>query len=531
MDTITIFTNFSPNSGDSYSYFPDGNSKDFNQKLLQKYISSVSLSQPPIILNGSTFKIYSGYIEVADNNIRYYDATYIAIEHNNYITFYYVDSIEFVSAGVRLYIRIDYWGTYIGRARIVNMEVTKTNLKLGGLSVPTLYTTDIIPINNAANDYFIGIGELLTADDVRIIAVINLQEESSVDTSITNINVFGFDPKQFTTGAIKSAVISECIEGVRNIYSLANSNLKATVTKVYIISKTIYDITFTAGAGFNTVVYGEKKLIQSQNLSSYTSQVIEKQFNIFNGEAGYTVPDGYQTITALGCEMYAGVKYDGLKLPEFVGEYTVKVRFSLSPDSLKVIMVNHAEERDITSNFELPIVANSGTLTPLETMGKSLGLIANIAGGAFQIAAGGAGIISGTAQIGTALTNINNHSNGTYIPAGNGYVTFANIVKSNDIGASSDRYLFYLRVKGSANNVIYVHSQADKRIATMGADCLYLIYFNDLKGVIKDYPYLLYNTDGVRIIRGTAEISQIPQQAIDAISTKLKEGVKLLLVS
>ena len=66
-----------------------------------------------------------------------------------------------------------------------------------------------------------------------------------------------------------------------------------------------------------------------------------------------------------------------------------------------------------------------------ERMAKGLNLMTNLAGGVFQIAAGGAGLVSGTAQIGSTLTNLNEHRNGAYIPAGNGRNTFANIVKEN----------------------------------------------------------------------------------------------------
>lgn len=527
--SITIFSNYTPNAEGGEFIFPAANSNPdiFNLKLLEYYKEQGANS----IFEGVTFRIYENYIDIGnpraieDGNI-----TYLAITFDERILFYFVDSIQVINTGLRLYTRLDLWSTYIGRARIDNLKFTRTNVKLifkepSPFTIPEpLYFTEELKIDLGQRD-FLGAfngrprGRGITRNSLRVYATIKHKTYTDISTAIDEIHTYEFNPADIATNpaAITQKDIQNLIALVSSIYAVTNNGEgNAEVMHLYIYQAGLRKN--TSAVKFKGVLNGNKTDIDAFELRP---DVSEYRISLYNTSTADTPPANTVKLEWLGRVIYFGTKYNGIKLPYFVGEFTIRFVVMTNNDGLIFTVMAGEEQRDITRSFEVTIVANTGTLTSQESAAKWLGVIANTAGGTFQIAAGGAGYVSGAAQIANAFIGLPNNNNGTYIGGGDGLTTFDDIINNE-----SD-YLWLCIYRTTVSNLY-----AENLIKANGAQCEY-IWNNpkaNLMEFLTDLPSLIGGDISSHVVACECSVKNIPYAAAQYIKDKLAEGLRLIKV-
>lgn len=534
MANLYTFYNFTPDSDNGIYYFPKRAGDSLftaNKKLLNQFKADAGTGNY-VFYKPNTFKIYEEYIDLPEiGSQNAINITYVAIETNNTIIFYFVNSIKPIPQGYRLYTAIDYWATYISIANITKVRFTRSNALINA-NFADIYLADEIPTGNKARRHFYGFGNVVTQNEVRFIAIIELEESTTVSGTISRTVPFLFNPFEQPyieelIGNNKELQIYGAIEAIQNIYQTTVGGGKAHIKKLYIIPASTARYLPT----FKSKLYGQDITIQGLNISSYC-KIYKENYNFIN-TTGFSAPKFEQAypnakkFKSIGGDIYAGAKYNALKLPSFVGGYGLKILFDLKQDELKASITNGDESRDISDSFELPATANTGTLTSLERMAKGLNLMSNLAGGVFQIAAGGAGLVSGTAQIGSTLTNLNEHRNGAYIPAGNGRNTFANIVKNG----GSD-YLYFIDTPELLMNNV----RGQNQINTYGAMCniQWADADENLLNFASSLDTFLAGLSGKSnqlFIACTVTVDDIPNEAAQTISDILNTGARIKFIN
>lgn len=524
MDELTLFTNYTPNTDKGLYVFPKEDYADHRAALLTYYKNQQDDAAPAIVLNALTFNVYEDYIDIPDDNPRYYNITYLALKHNDFIMFYYVNRIQIVSQGIRLFTQLDLWGTYIGSAKIKNLHFTRTNIQLS-LNQEITYLTEKEHPNNAAvlSFYHMGIPNRVKLSDIGVIATIKHKTYNNPDTQIEEIHSYLFDPSELQLS------IRNVLQYVASIYEVTNTEGNkevkgsAEVIKIFIYPKQFPALIKTYS--FRGIINGEQYTATANILDS---TIVDYVYPIYNADINFSPLQSlneYSFVGSLKKKAYFGTKYNGIELPPFVGLYNVSIKTEIDDDGLTVTVSNGQDTRDITQSFEVPAVANSGTLTSQERATKWLGIIAGVGSGIFQIASGGAGIVSGGLSIAQTINSLFDERNGTYIGNGNGWATFKDIYENGE-----GEYLFVSVNGGTADGSL--NDEAIKDIQFNGAICDYVYpdtnkeLFNIINSNSPRQKYLIDETLNP-FIACYAAVLNIPQEAINEIATQLESGVRL----
>lgn len=127
---------------------------------------------------------------------------------------------------------------------------------------------------------------------------------------------------------------------------------------------------------------------------------------------------------------YFGTKGKNIFINNKNASQKIIFRTITSNDELSMQLIYEDSILDITDQFLISLTTNDGNLTTQQEIQKNLKQIANIASGVFQISAGGAGLVTGAAQIaGSFAQSLNPGINTSNTTSGDGYVNFIN----NDI--------------------------------------------------------------------------------------------------
>lgn len=523
--TLTIFQNCTPNGQGGIHYAPIGKDTEFNPRFFQWLKENYTYK----VLTANTYRIYGDYIDIpAGTFLNPNTATYAVIASDNdaFFNFYFISSIQLISAGLRLFITPDYWATYISTASITNLAFSRTNLRLNVMSelayiVPTNPRTvniDYSFVNAFANR------QRVARRSLNVIAILKYPTQISTSEESEEVRPYAFTIYDLPTD--ESGGVADTEENFRKLLTVVGSIyeinynqgvLKAEVMHVYIVEPVGERI--TAAQTFTGLYHDEKiKLTGTMlrpniyELSQYTSI----------GNLAYTpnvVGVGAMLSGFAGETIYFGTKYNGITLAKIVGVTESILRFDLHNDELIVTAINGTESRDITNAFEEIVVKNTGSLTPQEQAAKWLGVLGNVAGGAFQMAAGGAGVVTGSLQIAQGLTAFLESGNGTYQGGGSAQTTFYDIIHDG-VG----EYV-YITIAASYNDVTI-----DNYVKTEGASCMYRPgYDEEFLDFIATKGFILKNTPYIAIAC-IASVDNAPYNACDDIAATLADGVKIILI-
>lgn len=561
---LEIFFGATPNKG-TY-IIPD---RQVNENIIKDiwgdaFIAYLEASAPHELLKVNTFKINDGFIDIEKKIYDYpyqainaYKISYLAVRILNKTLFYFVNSVNVMPQRIRLYVELDNWGTYIGGAHINNVRVLNTNLQINApletpeirYLLPDLSDSDQVA-DKAVSAY--GNNNRLDYSDLVIIATIKYVKHSDYQNVVEVIENYAFNVRWVAglnkTDRVTLADVERALGWVQSIYSceipagLGSKEKDAEIINLYLLTKDFIEVPY-ANVGFNIIQFNgirdngtlKPDYQQSQNPGLKVTEIMYSHEIILANDITYT-PILENTniihINALGKKIFFGTLDMGIELPIFAGCISCKFSILNQGENLLIKVECNNKELDITDCFKVASIANTGTLTFQQTIAKALGGIANIAGGIFQIKAGGAGLISGTTAIVNHLLGSNNQQgNGAYIGGGSGLSTILNMGDGASIAEKGD-YLYFI-IKGATEE----DSQGKNYLNQFGAECDYMIkadknffeYINACPLLSTPIPPQLQ--DNIKIIQCDCEVSNIPYNAAEEIEAKFNEGVRLIAIS
>lgn len=557
---LEIFFGATPNKG-TY-IIPD---RQVNENIIKDiwgdaFIAYLEASAPHELLKVNTFKINDGFIDIEKKIYEYpyqannaYKISYLAVRILNKTLFYFVNSVNVMPQRIRLFVEMDNWGTYIGGAHINNVRVLNTNLQINAPSETpeTRYLLPDLSDSDQVADKMVsayGNNNRLDYGDLVIVATIKYVKHSDYQNVVEVIDNYAFNIR-WVAGLNKTSTVNlrdvrKALEWVQSIYScqipenVGSKEQDAQVINLYLLTKDFIEVPYD-NIGHNIIEFNgirdngtlKPDYQPSQNPGLKVTKIIYSHEIILANDITYT-PILENTniihINALGKKIFFGTLDMGLELPIFAGCISCKFSILNQGENLLIKVECNNKELDITDCFKIAGIANSGTLTFQQTIAKALGGIANIAGGVFQIKAGGAGLVSGTAAITNQLIGGNNQQgNGTYIGGGSGLSTILNIGDGASLADKGD-YLYFI-IKGAMEE----DNQGKNYLNQYGAECDYTISnAYNFYTYIADCPYLTaIEGNAIKIIQCDCEVSNIPYNAAEEIEAKFNEGVRLIAIS
>lgn len=543
-DKITLFFNLTPNNKNTFYVVSSKTTYNFNEGFaldmwglnyanwLRNYNpQNVTPDKRYIELEPTTYNIYGDYIDIpltsVQNNLQFAFITYMSIASNSVsggaqkFLFYYVNSFTLLNNRVRLFVTPDYWGTYCGYAKFEDVTITKTNAIL---SLQTAYRREEIPLINEAFQTFIevpfttklgGTKERISRADLRIYAVIEYEDPPFTNKS-THVELFQFNPADYQT-PVTETTIYDTLNMIAGIYRVTSNTpveikYEAKVVKLYLYDKNLGLTTKT-----QSFVSRDNVTITGTRVAWYP-----QQFKIYiqHGNVPSPVPDYTVSVaTDFYTTIAFGTKYNSIKLPPFVGSYAVRFEVHPYDDKIVFLICAGTEELDISTEFEIGVVANSNTV-PIENLGRILQVIGSGASSIFQIQAGGAGIISGTAQLASIAEPLKNIGKNEYriIPSGNGYATWRDVLLNN-VGSA-----LVVIANGSLTDM------TEKEYEKRGLECYYMPTLTEHNN--KLFAYYMLQTrisdEYDYYIRANTRVYGIPSVAQDEISEALAEGMYIV---
>lgn len=525
---INLYKEFTPNTASAVHYlFEDVN--DYINKIIPYLVVSYDIENYRINRNVLMIK-FDNYI----NAKNYDDITYICdnFDENGYQRFYFVENC-YQQSGYAFYnLSIDYWASYIYRARIDNIHVKRCNRNIA----TGVYRDDFITKTNS-NEWLPISGTTIGSDNKRfdinkasIVFCMSYNVVSTNTGSIDTTQLFAINLKDLkenyccyaesgeprnandqlelsqTTNAVDYAIaVVGGIYGVSAWGPIKNTN-DAKVTQAWIVDNTLLLTTDNLVEGIKTRnLYDGRTLSNTlvnavipSNLSRYFSLNLDKNYNY-----------------------YVGTQGKGLKIKK-LSDSTTQVQYNVivSQSDLKVIVKQGDNQMDITDAFAVQLTLNAGEITGIRAMISTIqqsyqevarfmtlknnkdattldyaGLLVDYAGG-FQ-----------------------NKFVGTLIGSGDGYLNFRNLLSS---GFSSNYYenINFPIYNPYALTKCQSIENEDEIVARQGItfDC----YISDLSYI---FNYNLLTVTNNTFLQCDCNVTNTILDACNLIKTKLASGI------
>lgn len=373
---ITLYKEITPNTASAVHYlFEDAN--DYINKIKSNLVVSYDIENYRINRNVLMIK-FDSHI----NAKNYDDITYICdnFDDNGYQRFYFVENC-YQQSGYAFYnLSIDYWASYIYRARIDNIHVKRCNRNIA----TGVYRDDFITKTNS-NEWLPISGTTSGSNnkhfDINKCSIVFCMSYNVVSTntgSIDTTQLFAINLKdlkenycnytdkglprnsndQLELSQITNAV-DYAIAVVGGIYGVSawgpiKDTNDAKVTQAWIVDNTLLLTIDNLVEGIKTSnLYDGRtlsntlvKAVIPSNLSRYFSLKLDKNFNY-----------------------YVGTQGKGLKIKK-LSDSTTKVQYNVivSQSDLKVIVKQGDNQMDITDAFAVQLTLNAGEITGLRAM-------------------------------------------------------------------------------------------------------------------------------------------------------------------
>lgn len=478
---LKIYKNKTPNQPNGLHYV----FSNFSNYLAE-------LGTPFLQFTLDNYRINGGTIEVA-TNAPYSDIdaiTYVVDNRDNYNRCYFVDYAEIQSGYLVLRVHVDWWASYLYKATVSNLRVTRCNRNVG------IGVYDPIQATKGASFEKIDSTREFDVDDLAIVYTVVFETGVSsvlVNNSGTALSIFANELSNIGTPPTGMTKLDWAINLVSGIYGAQATigDVDANVLSAYLIPKK-----YLAIKSGTVPVFKTKPPDGSWNLTPS----FEVAPVIFPVVMNKSINPNY--------EYYVGTKLTGLKLTRTT-ESTIQIRyeFIVKQDGVQVFVRQGAQMLDITDAFSIGLTSNDGSLTSSQKIAKGIQAIGGVASGAFQIMKGGAGYVTGALQITSAIANVIEQGNAKYSQGGDGVSTFR--LLSGDVGdpfycakyESTDDEQAHARLFGATYN---------QQVASIDS--------------VFTFPYLGSGT-AETYIAATCEIDGICMNARDDIIAQLKEGV------
>lgn len=373
---ISLYKEFTPNTASAVHYlFEDIN--DYIKKIKPNLVVSYDIENYRINRNVLMIK-FDNYI----NAKNYDNITYICdnFDKNGYQRFYFVENC-YQQSGYAFYnLSIDYWASYIYRARIDNIHVKRCNRNIA----TGVYRDDFITQTNSIEWLPINgttIGNNNKRFDINKCSIVFCMSYNVVSTntgSIDTTQLFAINLKdlkdnycrytekgternenkklelsQITNAVDYAIAVVGGIYGV-SAWGLIKDTNDAKVTQAWLVDNTLLLTTNNLVEGIKTRnLYDGRtlsnilvKAVVPSNLSRYFTLNLDKNFNY-----------------------YVGTQGKGLKIKK-LSDSTTKVQYSVivGQSDLKVIIKQGDNQMDITDAFAVQLTLNAGEITGLRAI-------------------------------------------------------------------------------------------------------------------------------------------------------------------
>lgn len=525
---ITLYKKFTPNTQSAVHYlFEDAN--DYINKIKSNLVVSYDIENYRINRNVLMIK-FDNYI----NAKNYDDITYICdnFDEHGYQRFYFVENC-YQQSGYAFYnLSIDYWASYIYRARIDNIHVKRCNRNIA----TGVYRDNFITKTNS-NEWLPIAGTTIGNDNQRfdinkcsIVFCMSYNVVSTNTGSVDTTQLFAINLKNLkenycqytesglprnannqlelsqTTNAVDYAIaVVGGIYGVSAWGTIKDTN-DAKVTQAWIVDNTLLLTTDNLVEGIKTRnLYDGRtlsntlvKAVIPSNLSRYFSLNLDKNYNY-----------------------YVGTQGKGLKIKK-LSESTTQVQYNVivSQSDLKVIVKQGDNQMDITDAFAVQLTLNAGEITGLRAMVSTIqqsyqevakfmtlennkdattldytGLLVDYAGG-FQ-----------------------NKFVGTLIGSGDGYLNFRNLLSSSFTNNYNENINFPVYNPYSLTKCQSIENE-DEIVARQGItfDCY-------ISGLSYIFNYNLLTETNNTFLQCECNVTNTILDACNLIKTKLASGI------
>lgn len=552
-----------PNKGAYGNYFVSKtliNDETSRYNARKKYIDKLNNYGLYLTFTAENFKIfaYNGYVDVNVNNyattvgMTFEKYRYLAIDTTEEIFFYHVTKFELYPNFVRLYITPDLWANNYDYATFTAPVVTKTNVQLGEDNDGVVYRVKHFSSNDEGFASYRGVelykddinayGEM-SRKDIRIFAVIRSEQDQQLNVNIENQNLYMFSPANIlnkNSDDLTADDIYAAIEAVASIYQNTNWVIANAITQKMFLWYNDLSVLTSGFQTFKAYINNAEK-----NITGYQVRCQWKQLR-FIARIGTRInpdwqqdvrisvinPDGYNELKdCTGATIYFGVRSNGIELPKVVGNISIGILISFQNDGMEIIANCDNKSYDLTDAFSISFVSNTGTLNNIQRISKTISTIASGAGAIAQITQGGAGIISGGAQLGQVFTPEGAKS-GTYVKGGDGLNTFEYIIRNNTGNIffytimQSDYYLF------ATHDPYPAGAMSEWYAAEYGADVEYTPQrtFDSLLLYIATTKKSLFNITSQINIAAETQVFDVPDEAIDYITNAIAAGINVIWV-
>lgn len=431
------------------------------------------------------------------------DVTYIAWNFGEAWRFFFVRSAVYQSGFGVFTLDVDLWATHIWRAQLSNLRVTRSNKNVG------IGVYDPIPVTSGRE--FARLGDDLTIDDLSIVYVVAFATGVSsilINNAGTSLGVFVSEINKLfpdvvnedgTTSPNPMNTIDNAIAAVAGITSAAATigDLDANVIKAYLMPTAYLANKVTEGVPVFNV---KAPTFQGSLVPTFEA-------------APYIFPIAFDIPIDPNYKYFVGTKLAGLELARVTGTARVYYNIITKQDGLQVIVQQGDRMRDITDAFEVGLTNNDGNLTASQKIARTLQVVGGAASGAFQIAQGGVGYVTGALSAANSLTGVIVEGNARYTQGGDGVNTFRLLT-----GAATSP--FYMQKNAS------VDSESD-------AARLYGAAFNQVVGSVNyiiDADLLGTGTLTDAFFAAEVRVDGVPADARDVIAGAIRAGIYAIYV-
>ena len=367
----------------------------------QNYINA--LPAPVQTLNENDYRYTGGEVRVAMQNITNAKTiTYARVSNAAGEWFYHVTGVEYVSGYAVLSLMPDLWATYLADADISEIMATRCNRDIGG----GVYDDIELTVSRSVT----ALGD--NVPSLSIVAVMAVATGTSsilVNNSATYLGLYEFQFSQLDPPEGVS-IFDYAVALIAGIYSAKATvgDLPAAVLKAYIVPNSVLGVRLGAA------------IPQFNSKSIYGSFSVTPECEV----APLSFPVAFDLSIDPNYEYIVGTALDGMRVPRTVGQQRVIYTYTTKQDGITVTVRIGDEVRDITNQFAVGLTSNDGNYTTQERIAGALGIIGNLASGAFQVAAGGSGVVTGALAIGSSLNNIAKPGKPSFSAGGDGLNTF-----------------------------------------------------------------------------------------------------------
>lgn len=396
----------------------------------------LSLPSFALSFDESRYTINSNTLTVKLQNVEDMDKiTYVAWKLENTWRFFWVRSAVYQSGFAVFRLEVDLWATFISKAQLSNINVTRCNRNIGtGIYDPFPVGQDInyVPL---VNTDFPSTADFTNAD----LSIVYVVSAATGNTSILNasagssLNVFANDltTLEEATAEGVAGTIDNAVAVVGGIYGVLSdfytSSYDANVIRAYLVPKKLITYKGPVSTKFiskpNYVEFGVEYLTPTGEVAP-RKRVVE-----------------FSISPSPNFKYFVGTREAGLEVATLTTSIKVRYEFIFKQDGLQVLVKQGDRTYDITEAFAIGLTTNDANLTSTEQIAKTLQTIGGVASGVFQIMAGGAGYITGAASIAGALTGSSGIGNARYIPGGDAMTTF------RTVGGQANHPFYYTSVK------------------------------------------------------------------------------------